>query len=80
MTDTTAKSYDMVTAASPEDLGIKVRAKLQDGWSPFGSPFFVPTIFCQAVVLGDGHLAQINTTLSKLALRMDSLEGTIARK
>jgi hypothetical protein len=80
MTDLTAKSYDMVTAASPEDLGIKVQAKMQDGWQPFGSPFFVPTIFCQAVVAGESHLNQINTTLSKLSLRMDSLEGTIARK
>ena len=80
MTDVTAKSYDMVTAASPEDLGIKVRARVQDGWQPFGSPFFVPTIFCQAVVMGESHLAQINATLSKMTIRMDSLEGTIARK
>lgn len=80
MTEINATSYDMVTAASPEDLGVRMRAKLEEGWQPFGSPFFVPTIFCQAVVKGEDSLARIERTLSKLAYRMDSIEGTLARR
>lgn len=72
--------YDVVTASTPADLAAAVSAKLEDGWIPHGSPFFFPSVLCQAVIFGQDGFGDIATAIGEITSKLDDIENAIGRK
>lgn len=50
------KHYDVVRAASPQDLADKLTQKLKEGWQPFGSPVAITPYTLMQAISADGDV------------------------
>ncbi|EQA8280110.1 DUF6645 domain-containing protein [Escherichia coli] len=52
----TIKHYDVVRAASPQDLADKLTQKLTEGWQPYGSPVAITPYTLMQAISADGDV------------------------